>query len=101
MAMTIQRRVVCAALRNSSGDIITGARHYDSIMRASIERERKDIPHVSGGTTAAWRAAEQGFIDQWCVFMSRNEALQVALAADQRIRRCGGDEHQLYSENLY
>lgn len=33
--------------------------------------------------------------------MQREEALAVALAAGQRIYRCGGDSNKLYSENLY
>lgn len=33
--------------------------------------------------------------------MTREEAHEVAKAAGQIIRRCGGDEHKLYSENLY
>ena len=51
---------------------------------------------------------EQGFVTnefdydtQSYIFVSREEALAIALIADQRVRRCGGDEHKLYSENLY
>jgi hypothetical protein len=29
----VQRRVVCAALRNESGQIIIGVRHFDEFMR--------------------------------------------------------------------
>lgn len=35
------------------------------------------------GTRDEWRAAEQGFIDQWGTFMDRKEAYQVAKAAGQ------------------
>lgn len=88
----MERRVVCAALRNRHGDIICSARHYDSIM----------LKHVAG--SPAWReraTVEQGFIDQRDIFMTREEAYTVALAACQIIRHCGGDDGVLFSENLY
>jgi hypothetical protein len=47
------------------------------------------------------RATEQGFIDQFGVFMTREEAYEVAKAAGQIKYRCGGDEGRLFSENLY
>ena len=93
----IQRRVVCAAMRNSAGDIVTGARHYDGIMRQHIERLRES--HAND----VWKTSdvEQGFIDQFGKFMTREEAHQVATDAGQIIRRCGGDGGRLFSENLY
>jgi len=51
--------------------------------------------------TALWA---QGFIDQWGVFMCREEAMQVAKDAGQAIdieRGCGGSTTVLYSEGLY
>lgn len=48
--------------------------------------------------------AAQGFIDQWGVFMDRQEVWKVAEAAGQILHRCGGDTSNggtLYSENLY
>lgn len=88
------RRVVCAACR--SGElIIAGARHFDSVMHrqiAAIDPEKRP------------RHWEQGFIDQFGVFMNRQEAMQVALAAGQPVdieRGCGGDKTTLYSEGLY
>ena len=91
----IQRRVVCAAIRNCKGEIICSARHYDSLMHSQIN---------ASNSLEAWKqksSVEQGFIDQWDVWMSREEALLVATAAGQIIRRCGGDKKQLFSENLY
>lgn len=85
------RRVVCAAILLDSGDVICGARHFDNIMRAQLSR------HHPGDKVNI----EQGFIDQFGVYMSREEALDVALKNNQRIRRCGGDEKKLFSENLY
>ena len=100
METKLQRRVVCAAIRNRvTQQIICGARHYDAIMRQQIQAcagwfRRKTI-------LRNWRRAEQGFIDNHGVFMTREEALALALETQQRIRRCGGDTTRLYSENLY
>lgn len=80
------RRVVCAAMRNSNGTIVCGARHWDRIMHQ----------HASG--KSGW---EQGFIDQLGEFMTREEAYKVAVEAGQIVRRCGGDDGRLFSENLY
>jgi hypothetical protein len=84
------QRVVCAALRNEHGQIICGPRHYDSIMRGQIGISRND-----------WKSAEQGFVDQFGKFLTREEALEIAQSTGQIIRRCGGDEKRLFSENLY
>ena len=93
----MKRRVVCAAMRNSAGDIVTGARHYDGIMRQHIERLRETHGHD------VWSKSdiEQGFIDQRGEFLTREEAHKVATEAGQIIRRCGGDDGTLFSENLY
>lgn len=61
-------------------------------MRAQIE--------ASEGSDS-WKGCEQGFIDQFGNFLSRERALEIAKANNQIMRRCGGDEHQLFSENLY
>lgn len=84
-------RVVCAALRHNSGEILCGPRHFDGIMQARIAFD--PFGH--------WRAAEQGFVDQRGNFLTREQAYLVAKAAGQIIRRCGGDEGTLFSENLY
>jgi len=48
--------VVCAACRRKSdGLIVTGARHYDPIMRA--------VMNQTGGP-AEWGSCDQGFINQ-------------------------------------
>lgn len=89
----VQRRVVCAADRNRDGTVICSARHSDPRM------------HLQKAATGInWDGAEQGFIDQWGVFMNRHEAWEVAWAAGQVIKRVGNDTMNggtLYSENLY
>lgn len=87
------QRIVCAANRHKeSGRIITGARHFDKIMRAQID--------ASEGSQF-WKGSEQGFINQFGEFLTREEAHAIAKENGQIIRRCGGDEKTLYSENLY
>lgn len=87
------RRVICAANRFPDGLILCGARHWDSVMCAQAT-----ALGIKGGNE------EQGFIDQYGVFMDRKEAMQVAKDAGQAIDirfGCGGDELTLYSEGLY
>lgn len=88
LAFTV-RRVVCAANRNSTGWVILGVRHWDNHMRAQVPGWMRHD------------GFEQGFVDQYGVFMDRKEAWIVAEAAGQIIRRVGGDGVELYSENLY
>ena len=85
----MKQRIVCAAMRKE-GYIICGARHFDSIMRAAIKKFN-DKP-------AGW---EQGFIDQFGVFLTREEAFVIAEANGQIRQRVGGDNGRLFSENLY
>jgi len=84
------RRIVCAANRLRSGLIVCGARHHDRIMNAQIQAANDDS-----------LGEEQGFIDQFGTFVTREDALIIARAREQIRRRCGGDKIALYSENLY
>jgi hypothetical protein len=43
----------------------------------------------------------QGFIDQQCVFLTRERAWKVAEEAGQIIKRVDGDGEKLFSENIY
>lgn len=88
-----RRVVVCAAIRNPrTRSVICGARHYDRIMMEHITRS---------DNTEDWIThAEQGFIDQAGVFMTRKEARQVAKAAEQLSEFASyGDE--LRSDDIY
>ena len=88
-----KRRIVCAANKFPDGTIILGARHWDPLMRATFKKLYADR-HEAG-------LEQQGFVDQYQNFMTREEAWIVAMEAGQIIRRVGGDEGCLYSENLY
>lgn len=85
-------RVVCAACRDADGRIVTGARHFDAVMMEQIRRSPK--PN-------AWRGGEQGFIDQRGNFLTREQAREIAVQQGQILRRVGGDNLDLFSENLY
>jgi hypothetical protein len=85
------RPVVCAALRQGYR-IICGPRHFDPVMRQQI---------LASEGTGFWRGSEQGFVNTWGEFLTREEALIVALVNEQRVKRCGGDDDKLFSENLY
>lgn len=86
-----QNRIVCAANRYNTGELVVGIRHYDHIMYEQA--------HARG--LRAGCAAEQGFLDRYGQFRTREEAWAIAEAAGQIIRRVGGDEGKLFSENLY
>jgi hypothetical protein len=86
-----EQRVVCAALRDAAGRLVTGARHFDQVMLEQIKR---------GPDTDAWRGAEQGFIDQHGKFLTREEAMAIATKWGQIIRDDEGRQ-SLFSENLY
>jgi hypothetical protein len=84
------RRVVSAAMMRD-GRIITGARHFDRIMKAQMEATEG---------LKWWNSCEQGFIDQFGDFMSREVAWVVAVHQKQIFQQCSAPG-TLYSENLY
>jgi hypothetical protein len=83
--------VVCAANKHrESGRIICGPRHWDKTMRSQkLETE----------TFKGW---DQGFVNQFGEFLTREEAWDVAVKQNQIRHYCyGGQTGYLYSENLY
>lgn len=93
------RRVVCAAIRSSSGSVLLGIRHYSADMHTQIGAR------MDGEMFEHRHDEDQGFVDQHGVYMSREEAYVVALGAGQIVNPqfCGTglDGHKLYSEGLY
>lgn len=94
-----QRRIVCAAnrfrLKDGGTLVIPGARHYSKDMAEVLDQvsEKLMSDHVCGD--------DQGFIDQYSNYWTREEAMIIATYANQvRIER-GGSEKELYSEDLY
>lgn len=93
----MEPRIVCAAnLNTETGEIILGARHWDEWMHKQADvLERKNPENKRG-----WIRAEQGFIDQFGKFYSREEAWAIAEKNGQIIREvCSPGV--LFSENLY
>jgi hypothetical protein len=94
IAPLAEQKIVCAAQRNYAGIIVTGARHFDRTMVNMMELLDPQWKHQ-------WSQSECGFIDQFGTFLTREQAWIVALRNNQIIKRVGGDEGCLYSENLY
>lgn len=99
----MSRRVVCAAIRNAAGDLLLGIRHYSADMHRQIEARR------DGESFCHRHDEDQGFVDQYGVYMDRFEAFEVADVAGQIIyvSKCGTGLRgmviagKLYSEGLY
>lgn len=101
------RVVVCAANRGvdlmGRPFMIAGPRHCDDVMRDPL----RSIERFYAWDWRSPRAEmEEGFIDQFGVFMTREEAWVVAEAAGQLRYRIPSDttwdgKHVLWSENLY
>lgn len=90
-----EARIVCAAIRLTNGLIIPSARHFDMTMRNVIDQ-------VTGPRHKKLVGAEQGFIDQFGMFYTREAAWVVAVYQEQIRRELPCDcEMKLYSENLY
>lgn len=90
--------IVCAANQHEDGMIACGARHWDTIMRSQVRREDGTWPR-------GWSHGEhdQGFIDQFCRYYTREEAMLLARANQQIIVP---DDQMLsltalHSEDLY
>lgn len=98
--------VVCAAIKsNISGYIVVGARHFDDTMRAHLIRigawkfDEDGHPH---GFVDEWKDYDDGFIDQYGNFLTREEAWIIAGKNRQVKQMVGGNVKKvLYSENLY
>lgn len=92
-----KRRVICAAIFKG-GNLILGARHFDMLMHKTIEQiGNGKFP----GFAEFMSDAEQGFIDQFGVFMTREEAMVLAVEKMQVLDATHIHNKELYSEDLY
>jgi len=94
--------IVAAACRNNvDGVIFVGARHFDMVMHQQIDAIYDlDKPEQKRGVSRA----DQGFIDQFGRFWSREDAFNIAKEAGQLEGREKTDYEgstTLYSEDLY
>ena len=90
------RHVIVAAACKYGDVIITGARHYDNVMRTQLNAFSEDsqVRMMNRGEVI------QGFIDNRGDFHDREDALVIALAANQ-VRFKHEPEYELFSEDLY
>lgn len=106
----VQRRIVCAANRLELDDnefaVVLGIRHHDNAMHNVISERNKGKGLFENED---WGKSEQGFVDQFGDFLSREEAWVIASAANQISELVGNQTEEdkgkagikLYSENLY
>jgi len=90
--------VVCAAnLDPETGLVICGARHWDRRMIGQADAISADEFHAPGKP----RFREQGFIDQYGNFLTKEQAKIIARAAGQLIAERDNGGEELYSEEIY
>jgi hypothetical protein len=92
----LERRVVCAAIRAANGDILVGVRHYSQDMHYRIQDS-------ANGRRFENRFDEnQGFVNSWGEYLTREEAYIVARHNNQIIRETPFTQQgKLDSEALY
>lgn len=89
-------RKVAQAACNFNGYIVTGTRHFCPLMNLQIDSVgREELYKFAGGR----EHVEQGFTDQWGVFLNRQDAYRVALAAGQIDLERHPDGERLFSES--
>jgi hypothetical protein len=94
----VPRHVVCAAVKFDTGLVITGARHWDSVMRNIVEFGFGGFSKFRDYHTEV----SQGFIDQYGEYMTRTEAAYIVNANNQHLRAVNPETITgLFSEDLY
>lgn len=88
------QRIVCAAMLMKDGSIVVGIRHFSPEMRAIMRL-------AYGEKDYHLKVAEQGFVDQYGTFISREAAWVIAEREGQIRRPRNGPEGTLFSEDLY
>lgn len=85
------RRVVCAAIKFDDDFMAVGARHFSPAMHHQLNM-------MYGENVKDWpKEVEQGFINTWDEFLTREEAAKIAT----RLGQCAEPTDYLYSEDLY
>lgn len=97
------QRIVSAAMLMDDGHIITGVRHYSPDMRATMKR----VYGMGFKLFGRWikkpyhlRVKEQGFVDNFGQFLTREEAWTIAEKNGQILFKVSLPG-TLFSENLY
>lgn len=90
----MKQRIVCAAIKMPDGTIVCGPRHFDDIMRNQLMRNQLVW-------NPEWNKAEQGFVTQYGVFLTREKAYEIAEKNGQIVNNTGYKGNKLFSEHLY
>lgn len=94
--MNLARRVVCAAIRAENGDVIVGIRHYSQDMHYQIQSR------ADGRRFENRFGDDQGFVNTWGEYLTREDAYVVACFNGQVIRQTAFTmDGKLDSEALY
>lgn len=88
---SLPKRIVCAACRFDDGHIILGIRHWSPDMRLSAALQGY----------CPTKKHDQGFVDQFGVYLSRQEAFKIAISQGQYRPYEPYNFGTLYSEDLY
>ncbi|AHG75390.1 hypothetical protein X808_8670 [Mannheimia varigena USDA-ARS-USMARC-1296] len=89
--------ITCAAIKffnitdPSIEIIIPSVRHYDKTTHSILNNFAYD----------EWEEKQQGFLTNFCRFVDRKEALQIAKANNQIRFKLNYEPDELYSEMLY
>jgi hypothetical protein len=93
-----KRSIVAAAVLLSNGVVVCGVRHFDKLMRATIQA----IGTSEGDVTRIVSGSVQGFVDNNYEFVGRDEAWIIAERAGQfDPKKATGTQGTLYSEDLW
>lgn len=102
------RYIVSAAQRNSIGRVIMSVRHMDFVFWRNVLDLPEDelLPRHAGlpDEVKLWQGCEQGFVDNYGVFLTREQAWPIALEAGQILKKeleLGWQRGCLHSEHLY
>lgn len=91
-AVPEKRRVVAAACRAKDGTIFVGIRHFSPDMVKMF---------ALAGYSGQMADCDQGFVDQWGCYLTRQEAFEIALRQGQYRPYPPYNFGTLYSEDLY
>lgn len=106
--LSVSRHVVCAA--NRYGDVIVPANsHHSPSMNTLLKLlALVDTSKLTGATAlgldqlkSSLRGKNQGFIDQYGIYMTREQAVACVKASGQTLRDETIYAGELFSENLY
>lgn len=93
----VKIHIVCAATQFDDNLVIAGARHFDDVMHGVIRRIFPTLERA-----AECSKSEQGFIDQFGRFYTREEAYDIVQSNGQAFNpERNRSTKALFSEGLY